>query len=47
VTKATDERSVAMRKPVAIAIAIALALGFTACGQTTGNTQPDSSKESS
>ena len=46
-TKATDERSVAMRKPVAIAIAIALALGFTACGQTAGNTQPDSKQESS
>ena len=27
-----------MRKPAAIAIAIALALGFTACGQTAGNT---------
>ena len=47
VTKGTDERSVAMRKTVVIAIAIALALGFTACGQTAGNTQPDSSKESS
>ncbi|MCR5212350.1 MAG: M15 family metallopeptidase [Lachnospiraceae bacterium] len=36
-----------MRKPAAIAITIALALGFTACGQTAGNTQTDSSKESS
>ena len=36
-----------MRKPAAIAIAIALALGITACGQTTGNTQPDSKQESS